>query len=331
MRIAGYAHKENAFSNVLAFFLDPNKPHGLGTLFLNALARTGKFQHHREWTDSNVSVEREVPTDAGNQIDILIQSDSHVILIENKIYARVANPLDDYKTFAYDLKPRCRNIRLLLLTLNSTTAGSPHRFENITHQQFVAQIRVLLGRFITSADARYLPFMLDFLSTVDYLQRGMVMDSEFRQLVGGRLDDVSAFLTRCGALRTELCEKVNALREELGPGPPNVSQHLRRPDLGNKDVPCSLVDELVHRIRRQDFQVNVRTVVSPAGWEFRIGHSGDKAAELQGLLEELNIRADPEPERVSLLFHQRFGYGEELDRVAETVRSLVHRLAGGAG
>ena len=95
LEIAGCAHKENAYSKVLAFFFDPKKPHGLGTLFLDALARTGGIQD-QETIATGVSVEREEHTDAGNRIDLLIQSHSHAILIENKIWASINNPFDDY-------------------------------------------------------------------------------------------------------------------------------------------------------------------------------------------------------------------------------------------
>jgi hypothetical protein len=39
MEIAGYPHYENVCSNILAFYLDPEEPHGLGTLVLDALTR----------------------------------------------------------------------------------------------------------------------------------------------------------------------------------------------------------------------------------------------------------------------------------------------------
>jgi hypothetical protein len=44
----------------------------------------------------NVSIEREGITDKGNRVDIVIESDTRVILSENLIYAGVENPLDDY-------------------------------------------------------------------------------------------------------------------------------------------------------------------------------------------------------------------------------------------
>jgi hypothetical protein len=92
MEIVGYPHYENVCSNFLAFFFDPEGPHGLGSLFLDTLVGAIGIEGVEEGLGGNVSVEREVFTGAGNRIDILIKSDSHAVLIENKI-RRCVQPL----------------------------------------------------------------------------------------------------------------------------------------------------------------------------------------------------------------------------------------------
>lgn len=99
MEIAGYPHYENVCSNILKFFMDPEESHGLGTLVLDALARAAKIDVTEGSMSSNVSVDREISTDAGNRIDILITSDTHSILIENKIHAVANNPFKDYAAY----------------------------------------------------------------------------------------------------------------------------------------------------------------------------------------------------------------------------------------
>jgi hypothetical protein len=42
MEISQYPHYENVSSNILAFFLDPSNPHGLGSLCLDALLEVTK-------------------------------------------------------------------------------------------------------------------------------------------------------------------------------------------------------------------------------------------------------------------------------------------------
>lgn len=97
MEISGYPHYENVCSNILVFFFDPSEPHGLGTLFLDALASIGCIKEPDWSTGADIQVDREVVTSSGNRIDLLIKSHSHAILIENKIFAGTDyNPLGDY-------------------------------------------------------------------------------------------------------------------------------------------------------------------------------------------------------------------------------------------
>ena len=109
MEITGYPHYEDVCSNLLAFFFDPRKPHGLGTLCLDALAQVGGIEDQAGTLGRNVQVGREDPTDAG-RIDILIQSDSHAVLIENKVFHGIFNPFDDYAKYL-DALPQCHKYR----------------------------------------------------------------------------------------------------------------------------------------------------------------------------------------------------------------------------
>lgn len=88
MEIAGYPHYENVCSNILAFFMDPEESHRLETLVLDALASAGNIAAADEGVGGSVSVEREIVTDAGNRIDILIESDDRAILIEQDLRKR---------------------------------------------------------------------------------------------------------------------------------------------------------------------------------------------------------------------------------------------------
>lgn len=211
MEIAGYPHYENVCSNILAFFLEPGRPHGPGTLFLDAIAQIGAIQNQGEAIDSNISVDREARTDAGNQIDILVQSDSHVILIENKIFAGVDNPFCDYAAYAEALEPAGRHINKFLLTLKPNNAGADHGFRNVTHGHLIHKIRELLGHYIGGANTRYLTFMLDFLNTLDNLQEGMVMNAH----IDIPPEKVAAFCKRWQIAELALFGSV--LRDDFGP------------------------------------------------------------------------------------------------------------------
>jgi len=249
-------------------------------------------------------VDREVTTDAGNRVDILIQSDSHAILIENKIFAGVANPFDDYAAYLDSLQPIERHRYKVLLTLAPSNEGAEHSFQNITHGQLVSEIRGLLGHYVARADTRYLTFMLDFLNTLDNLQVGTIMDKAFLDFLASRHGDVEAFLNEIKKFRDELRTKVTELAALIDvKAYSNVRQWLWREG-------WSLCDILVHDIKlAPDLPVAIDTTVSPGGWEGQIfvRRGGDRT-KLRNLLQRLGI---PFEEGERFIFSTHFRYAEK--------------------
>jgi PD-(D/E)XK nuclease superfamily len=167
MEVAGYPHYENVCSNMLAFFFDPNNPHGFGSLLLGALAEAGSIESITDGAYANVSVERELTTDAGNRIDILIESDTLLIGIENKIFQAAANPFADYATFIKQRNINGKTTYKFLLTLEPSNAGIEYGFMNLTYPRFINAIRQRVGYGVAHAHMRYLVLLLDFLNTLE--------------------------------------------------------------------------------------------------------------------------------------------------------------------
>ena len=71
----------------------------------------------------------------------MIESDTHAILIENKIFAGVENPLADYADYLDRRTPQDRAKCKFLLTLFPTDEGRGYGFENLTYATFVNRIR----------------------------------------------------------------------------------------------------------------------------------------------------------------------------------------------
>ena len=72
LEILGYPYSkwENAYSNTLAFFLDPEREHDFGSLFLESLLSLAKGKAERQDTQE-VEVSREVRTATNKQIDLV--------------------------------------------------------------------------------------------------------------------------------------------------------------------------------------------------------------------------------------------------------------------
>ena len=324
LEITGYPHYENACSRILAFFFDPQRPHGLGTLFLDALAQVGRIQN-RETIASNVSVKCEESTRAKKRIDILIQSDSHAILIENKIYSGVDNPFDEYAKHLRSLPQEHKH--KFLVTLKDSGEGADYGFRNITHRRLVKEIRGTLGNHVATADTRYLTLMLDFLNTLDNLQRGTEMDQELVDLLKSRSSEVEHFLQKMNAFKDEVRKKVKELAALIDVKHySTVRQWLFR----ERE---SLSDTLVHTIGlASGLTVVVDTIVSPGGWEVRMfprpGRSDPvKREELKNLLQSLDIPHKNAENNGDFIYPADLKYGVSLGQIHPVVRDVVHKLA----
>ena len=327
MEISGYPHYESVCSNILAFFLDPSKPHGLGTLFLDALARVGGIVGQGSAIGGDVQIDREARTDAGNFVDILIQSDSHAILIENKIFAGVANPFADYDKHLHGL-PQRHKYRILL-TLRPDCGGADHGFRNITHEQFINEIRGILGGYVGGADTRYMTYFLDFLNTIDHLLEGTVMNPGLAGFLATNQDQVEAFLREIEKFRGELRNKVQGLKDLIQVNAfPHVSQWLYR----SREYP--LHDVLVHDITLdRDFVVAIDTVVEPDGWEIQIfprrrRNDPNTQQRLKELLQVQGVSVCPGMNEDGRYIHQnRFEYTAGSGEIAQVVQTVVDQIA----
>ncbi len=337
MEITRYPHYEDVCSNILAFFFDPSKPHGLGRLFLDALVRVGGIEGSEGRIGVNVRIDREKYTEAGNRIDILIQSDSHAILIENKIYHDIANPFADYAKHLDSFGQRHKHKFLLTRKpVSESIKRDIEGFRNITHENLVKKIRRLLGGYVAKADTRYLTFMLDFLNTLDYLQGGMVMNPEFVKFLAEHEKEAARFFNEVKAFKSELSNKIKGLQEII-----DISSYdkekVRQLKYYGEPRSESLFGVLAHDIKISSFENNivVEPGITPEGWTIEIwlrnksdgGSVTDsgKREKLLKLLDRLNISlADNKSERFVMT---RFAYEANLEEIAEEVLKAVGKLA----
>lgn len=337
--IAGVSRREVVCSSILAFFLDPEGPHGLGTLVLDALADAGyeskAFGEGR--IGGNVYVESEVPTnkttDKKKRIDILVRSDDHVILIENKTArnARIDNPLDAYAAYQNEIA-RGRSKHRVLLTVTPSSAGREEGFDNLTYTTFVRQMRLQLGRHVSDADTRYLTLFLDFLNTLENLKEGTRLDRKLVAFLAKRRDGVVDLLKQVEDLNKELEEKGKELQSLIDvQGYRNIEQSFY---CDRKELFC----DLVHNVRiSKSLTVCVEASVFPNGWQIWMWpHDGDGTerrdrSQLGGLLKRLEIPAD---EYYGSGFLHRLSYDHEHDKTlkfdegADVVAGVLQGLLG---
>lgn len=324
MEIAGYPHYENVCSNILKFFMDPEESHGLGTLVLDALANAAGIDVSEGSMSSNISVDHEISTDAGNRIDILVTSDTHVILIENKIHAVANNPFNDYAAYL-DRVSDGRKSHKILLTLYPTNSGSKWDFANLTHEEFVGQVRSLLGHYVSNADARHLTMFLDFLNTLENLQRGSRMNQEFVKLLADRGDDIRSLFNDMRSFRADMrskCEELNSLIniEKY----PNVEQNF-----WNNNV-VDMFDNLQYNINvAENLLVGIDNHVDPSGWEIQIfPRDKSNSLKLRDILQRLEIEFEKrEGWRRDVVYPAHFSYDVDPGRISPILQEIIDKLA----
>ena len=79
-------HFENPTTELLSFFLDTAKAHNLGECFFKGLKSLLEGKNKMAILGSLESVETEVSTMIGQRIDLLLETDTEIIIVECKIY-----------------------------------------------------------------------------------------------------------------------------------------------------------------------------------------------------------------------------------------------------
>lgn len=142
--VAGFPHYENVASNILQFFLDTNNDglHGLGNLWLRAFINAYNQKADDKIPDADYytnDVKREYSNGSDKRIDLLVDVDSFLLVIENKIYADVYNDLNLYTQMAKNYKNPPLGIKGIVLSLSPINdkdhALSQANYINITYDE----------------------------------------------------------------------------------------------------------------------------------------------------------------------------------------------------
>ena len=163
--IAKQPHYENVMSNIYAFYFNVDEVHGMEDLFINSLleivkeSKLGTLKKVAEITDFEVVTE--VYTKKNGRIDILLSSDDHAIIIENKVYHTLNNNLEDYWNSTKVTDNKEENKIGIVLSLNKLNVTHGH-FINITHVELLKRVIQNMGNYLMAAKDKYVVFLKDF-------------------------------------------------------------------------------------------------------------------------------------------------------------------------
>lgn len=207
MEIAGFPRWENVCSNILAFYLEPQREHGLGDLVLSSLLEIEQLGMQYQASTTNVS--REVTTKKGNRIDLVIETDSFVIGIENKVDAELYNDLEDYESQIKKIANH-RMFKCLVLApskYNNLNNG----FVSITYYELFANIKRKIVDYMAFANNKYALFLIDFITTLEK-KNFMESNAEFYSFCEKNNESISTLVKAHTKLVTSIYKK---FREEV--------------------------------------------------------------------------------------------------------------------
>ena len=245
LEISGYPHRETVYSNIFRFFFDSEECHGLGNLFLCSLLNVLDIDGSNEWS---CGVETEKGTNDGKRIDIIVETDSYLIGIENKVFHNVNNPFASYKAYLDNRSKNCEKLGVLkvILCLNDNGVRGESKenlygFRPITYEQFFNEIKKNIGDCLIQAQPKYLTMLSDFMETIENIGKGSSMNKVFLDFIKEQKEPIEELICELDKFRKELRQKVQSLGSEIKIGE-NVKLWYW------KENRNSLFDTLVHDI-----------------------------------------------------------------------------------
>lgn len=317
--ICGYPHYENVVSNVLAFFFDPAKPHGLRNICIEALLNISNPEIER--IDELWEIEREVRTDKGTFIDILLKNEEYVILIENKVYADLYNDLEGYLSYV-NKQFQEQQIVPIVLCLHTPAFNHVSGFHVITYEQYFAKLRFYLANKIETADFRYMQILTDLMVNMKKLKEGTKMDDKFIEFVSKHDEELIELVKKIKSYRDTLRKKV---KEVNGLLPDEVNgvklKKWECRDL-NQLFDIAVIDIV---LPEKDVKVAIDSVLDHKGWRFEIFTRGNPSdfnvieyCILKGIAGEANGgRLHP---------IEVFEFNSKPEQIKEYVVSLLEQL-----
>lgn len=265
--VAGYPHYENVCSNILAFYLNPNNEHGLGSLLFSSLMNLAKSG---DSCQGNFQVYREYSTKRGGRLDLLIETDNQLIGIENKIFHDLRNDLYDYSSTIDELSVQ-KNLSPVKIVLSIKDHAVDNGFIGITYKNFIAEIRQRLGLYAGKSSQKWLLYLLDFMSSMEnFTGKNMELD-ELDQFFIEHHKRVDDLLNARNKFMSKLYSKVSDLSGIIG------EQKECKKWIYAKSC-------LVHDFILSDHSIAFDLHISPTGWTFMVF---DRKQKPQAYLSEL--------------------------------------------
>lgn len=210
---------EEICSRILEFYFQPNNKHGFRNLWFRSLCQL---------IDCNCEDALEMKTrteeftfgaeDKNKRIDIILETPSLVVAIENKIGADLYNRLDIYKEHIEKTYPKHIH-KLVVLTAHSFSGlekakACQNGFVVIQYDQLFKTVKSLIGQYLARGEQKHLVFMMDFIKTVENRVK-MTTSNDLDKFFTTHKDEIEQMLNRYNDWKSRLFEQQKSIISEL--------------------------------------------------------------------------------------------------------------------
>ncbi|MDR2654157.1 MAG: PD-(D/E)XK nuclease family protein [Mycoplasmataceae bacterium] len=204
-QIAGFPHYENVSSNILMYFL---KNEDILKIFLECAGI--EFDETLDFID----VSREESTENQKRIDILINTPKYIIGIENKIWAALYNPIDDYVKHLEDKAQReGKTGHLIVFSKNGVPKSD--KYKSVLYKEFKEKVTPHFYELMASLGHRDFLLFSEYIKNIEFLEEGGVMNKEFVAMALKNDDNIKKIqqIMKYGEdARAELIEEGNKIK-----------------------------------------------------------------------------------------------------------------------
>ena len=330
--ISGYPHYEDVISNVLQFFFRSDYEHGFASLFVESLLNTvdGIENIELDSVFEVQEVEREVMTNKGNRIDIVIETETVCVAIENKIYHHLQdNDLQDYQKYITEKYPDHNKIFLVLSLrdIEKPKNWDKNEFTLVTYDQFFDALEANLGSALLHADTKYTLYLSDLIKTLRNMSKKTQLTPEFLDFLGKNRSDIeSLFQNGFKKFKDECCSKANQIEELIEYEGTGFRSYQFNP---SDELKYVKVFEKIIKEGGTDFKLQIKLRFNPSKWYLEVwSHKEKEIKAFQNLINDKLDKAYAEWESHSeseagSIIYEEFEYGEAPDEVADKLSELI--------
>lgn len=218
--IGSKGYYENPTTDILAFFFDNNGYHQLGDTALKALLHCLPEEYHSLDSSLIETPEREVKTQAGKRIDLLLESSNWALVLENKIYHHQINPFDDYERFIQEERNQTRfeGKQVIFAVLSPAGEVLPTGWHGISYPELITALKYeLTEQFLSQPINKWTLLLREFTLHLESLMSQPSVNQHAVDFVLNNLSTINEIQETKKQVINEYHQRLQAaIQKELG-------------------------------------------------------------------------------------------------------------------